>query len=133
MLRVYTAYKLHRGKELIDFFYGSECAFLHARWLKHIEIGTKDSPENAKTFWREDVADVIDSDVVLVYAGPQSTDDLRGALVEAGVAIATGVPVIVVGNSKCYGTWQYHPLVIRVPTFMIAHDELEKMNERVRA
>lgn len=79
-----------------------------------------DTPENAANFWKIDEADVLVSDIVLVYA--VDGDVLRGALVEAGMAIAYGVPVAVVGTSESYGTWQYHPMVKRfetLPAFLL--------------
>lgn len=125
MLKVYTAAKLHRGKELKDFFRGSSYVILHARWLKHIEIGTPDNEENAKYFWQEDVEDVLTCDVLLVYAGPQGNDILRGALVEVGVALAANKPVFIVGESESYGTWRWHPKVSHRSTLKEVHDALE--------
>lgn len=83
-----------------------------ARWpFKH--VGTvPDEPCFARVFWEHDLEDVVAADGVVVYAKPE--DDLRGALVEAGMALALGKFVIVVGENKNYGTWQYHPLVHRV-------------------
>ena len=58
------------------------------------------------------------ADVVLVYG--QSEDVLRGALVEVGAALAQGKRVIACGAlgtnpTDSWGTWQFHPLVYRVP------------------
>lgn len=83
----------------------------HARWLKHNEIGTPDLAEYASRFWAEDLQDVKCADAVIVYAN--EGEHLRGALVEAGMAIALGITVIVVGTHPDYGTWQYHPRVRR--------------------
>jgi hypothetical protein len=46
---------------------------------------------------------------VLVYA--EDGEHLRGALIEAGMAIALGKRVIVVGDHPDFGTWQHHPNV----------------------
>ena len=40
------------------------------------------------------------------------------------MAIAYGVPVIVIGEHPFYGTWQYHPGVTRCPTIADAMDYL---------
>lgn len=114
MIRVYTASKLRHGamwRKLDEETPGITC---YSRWLKHNRIVTPDTPENAREFWLQDTQDVRDADVVFVYAEPD--DHLRGALVEAGIAIAMGVPVIVIGDHPDYGTWQYHPLVIKALT-----------------
>lgn len=82
-----------------------------ARWPV-MHVGTvPDEPCFAKVFWQHDYEDVREADVVMVYAEPQ--DHLRGALVEAGMCIAMGGRVIVVGDNPDYGTWQYHPQVYK--------------------
>ena len=113
MIRVYTASKI----ALAPFWhqFAAECpeVFLCSRWLKHMAIGTADTPENAKHFWQEDFQDVAGCDLLLCYATEGQT--LHGALVEVGVALALGKPVMVIGEHPSYGTWQWHPGVIRVP------------------
>jgi hypothetical protein len=82
-------------------------------WTAHwpnIECGS--NPDDSKMFWQRDLYDISHSDFVLVYAETEF-EQLRGALVEAGIAIGLGVRVIVVGESHCYGTWQYHPQCLR--------------------
>lgn len=110
MIRVYTASKMKQGRKWLDLHAGAQGLYFHARWLKHTALGTPDTPEHAAKFWLEDEQDVRDADVVLVYA--EQGEHLRGALVEAGMALACGVPVVVVGDSPDFGTWQYHPGVV---------------------
>lgn len=110
-LRVYTASKLAKydlWKRLASEWPGID---LHARWYSQVEQGVEETPENAARFWVEDEMDVRTADAVLVYG--DGDDHLQGALVEAGMGIALGTPVIVVGNYN-YGNWVYHPSVIRV-------------------
>lgn len=107
MLRVYTASKLKHAAMWRELCKTTPHVYFHARWLKHVAMGTPDEPEHAGAFWLQDEQDVRDADVVLVYAEPG--EHLRGALVEAGIAIACGIPVIVIGDHNDYGTWQYHP------------------------
>lgn len=107
MLRIYVASKLihaARWRALCD---TTPHVQFHARWLKHNKIGTEDSSKNATEFWREDEKDIQDADLVIVYG--ELGEHLRGALVEAGMAIAYGVPVFVIGSHPDYGTWQFHP------------------------
>lgn len=88
-----------------------------ARWpWQHInDDGTPRWPDDkafGSIFWEHDFQDVQRANVVLCYAEPQ--DVLRGALVEAGMALGMGKLVITVGESESYGTWQYHSRVLRV-------------------
>lgn len=122
MIRIYPASKLRHGKMWRDLCDRTPTVQFHARWLKHNKIGTPDDPDNAKAFWLQDVQDIKDADGVFVYAEPE--DRLRGALVEAGVAIALGVPVYVIGDRHPdYGTWQHHPTVRKVKTITDAIDQ----------
>lgn len=84
-----------------------------ARW-PDLTGRVSDSPENAAMFWLHDVADVKRADALILFAA--EGHHLRGALVEAGVALALGKPVYVIGEHPDYGTWQFHPLVFRMPT-----------------
>lgn len=107
MIKVYTASKLYHA-EMWRTLHIDGVEFT-ARWPR-LHVGTvPDDARYAKIFWMHDEEDVRASDVVLVYAEPK--DKLRGALVEAGMAIALGKDVIVVGEHDDFGTWQYHPLV----------------------
>lgn len=107
MLRVYTASKLSKGQVWKQLCAENDHLIFHARWLKHITLGTPDTAEHASAFWQQDEQDVRDADAVLVWG--DEGEHLRGALVEAGMALACGIPVIVVGDHPDYGTWRYHP------------------------
>jgi len=113
MLKSYTASKLEKApmwKRLQD-----EWPFeFTARWFQYHVGKVPDTPSFAKFFWQEGEQDVRRSDVVICYC--EGGDVLRGALVEVGIAIAWGKPVIVVGDNPSTGTWSYHPLVFRVAT-----------------
>lgn len=84
-----------------------------ARWPHIILRGVPDEAHFAKSAWLLNIEDVERADVVMVYG--ERDDRLRGALVEAGVALANGKHVIVVGDHEDYGTWQHHSLVHRAP------------------
>ena len=115
MIRVYTASKLRHGLLWREKFQRSSIAFVNSRWLQHDFIGTPDSPDLAIDFWVEDEEDVKSCDALVVYAAPE--DHLRGALVEVGMAIAYGKPIIALGDHSDYGTWRYHPQVINVKSW----------------
>ena len=130
MLRVYTASKLRLAPMWRDLCAATPHLQFHARWLKHNSLGTPDTPEHAVEFWLQDEQDVRDADAVLVLA--EGDDHLRGALVEAGMAIAYGVPVVVVGNHADYGTWQHHPGVARMNDLASALLYLRSLKPRYR-
>lgn len=112
MKRVYFASKLEEADRWDSLCETRSDIIAHARWLKHRRLNTPDSPDNAVKFWLENEEDIQVADAVVVYA--TDGQHLRGALVEAGIAIALRKPVYVVGNHPDYGTWRYHPGVIRV-------------------
>lgn len=115
MIRIYTASKLHHAAMWRAIGLSRPGVMFTARWLKHMLLGQPEDPALAVEFWQEDITDVVAADAVLIYAEPQ--DQLRGALVEVGAALAVGVPVITAGESDFFGTWQYHPgVVARAPT-----------------
>ncbi|MFA9261732.1 MAG: hypothetical protein ACEQSB_00005, partial [Undibacterium sp.] len=72
-----------------------------------------------------DHEDVSTADCVIVYA--EKGEHLRGALVEAGIALALKVPVMVIGDHPDYGTWQYHPGVIRYATIEDAFSSIGQL------
>ena len=113
MLRIYTASKLRHAPKWRDICDKNSNFIFHARWLKHTRIGTPDGPEHAPAFWLQDQQDVKDSDALIVYA--EKGDKLRGALVEVGMALAYGVPVILIGEHEDWATWRWHPGVHWVP------------------
>lgn len=61
--------------------------------------------------WIENYHDVAASKALLVYA--EKNDVMRGALIEAGIAMGMHRPVVIVGplDHPSWGSWQYHPLV----------------------
>lgn len=130
MLRVYTASKLKHAAMWRGICAGTPHVQFHARWLKHSAIGTPDTAEHAADFWMQDEQDVKHADAVLVFAG--TGEHLRGALVEAGMAIAYGVPVIVIGQSDDYGTWQHHPGVTKAMDMDDAMSILRTITPRYR-
>lgn len=125
MLRVYTASKLGKAKEWRMLQEKWPDVIFHARWLRHVALGTPDTPEHAAQFWVEDHQDVVSADALLLWA--TNDEHLRGGLVEAGIALSHSVPVIVVGDHQDYGTWQYHPGVRRARDLDHAHALLQAL------
>jgi hypothetical protein len=99
-----------------------------ASWpMEQDSILEADAPvEGFQAAWEKDIREVKSSDFLLLYGRDQSAH-LRGALVEAGAAIASGIRVIAVGLGLSEGhTWAFHRLVICLPTMVEARHYLYK-------
>lgn len=119
MPKVYIASKFKYGKkwkELQDaaYFYDHAWSGVEfvSRWFLNYYDNVPDEPQFCKIGWIHDIEDIAKADAVIVYS--EAEDNLRGALVEAGAAIALDKYVIVVGEHPDYGNWQYHPNVHKV-------------------
>lgn len=112
LLAVYFASKLANSWRVKQ--YEKDCPGIASlsRWVEYHDKKVPETEENAVWFWLVDESCVKDADVVVVFAEP--SQHLRGALVEAGMAIAWNKIVVVIGDHPDFGTWQYHPSVNRV-------------------
>ena len=119
-LSIYTASCLRHAPMWLDIH--RTCPEVHwtARWPAYVAANVCETPELARNFWQDDECDVRAADVVLVYA--HGDDVLRGAICEAGMGIALGKQVWIVGESTAnsYNTWQYHPRCLRMPKLISA-------------
>ena len=119
-LRVYTASKTTHAKKWLELDASSKTIKVSARWIKEVALAQyvdvlKDNQtlrEFSARCWIEDIEDIKTSDFLMLYG--ESNEHLRGALVEAGVALCEGVPVVCIGKHPDYGTWQEHPLVLHM-------------------
>lgn len=80
---------------------------------------------NCRKFWQDDFADIQSADAVVVYV--EEGEKLRGALVEAGIAIGLGKLVVVIGEHPDFGTWSFHPSVKRAADFDLAIKLVKKI------
>lgn len=134
-LKVYTASKLTHGPMWVNLNWPE--IEIVARWpFGHADTqGNPAWPENCEAhgsiFWKHDEEDVRAADVVLVYASGDS-DVLRGALIEVGIAIALQKYVVIVGECLSYGTWKYHPQVLRTKTMDDARSVLKLIASGLR-
>jgi hypothetical protein len=124
MLKIYTASKLAKA-QMWEELGKADHIFLSSRWLKHVKVGTPDSPDNAYYFWQENIDDVKECDRLVVYG--TEDEHLRGALVEVGAALAFDKFVDVIGEHPDYGTWQFHPNIFHHKTI---EDWLEHLRTR---
>jgi hypothetical protein len=77
-----------------------------ASWVKQFANGATDDWRTAMTGWPINITEAAGADVVLVWG---RDEPLRGALVEAGAALARGKTILLVGESESFGTWRFHP------------------------
>lgn len=147
-IRVYTASKTNHAAMWLRL--RAEWPEVHftARWPLQVLAGLPETPNFAMQFWQDDLEDVKFADVVLVFAekymepGIMYVDDngqplkeagewehLRGALVEAGMGIALGKRILVIGDAPDYGSWQHHPLCDKVDNFEKARTELSHIQQ----
>lgn len=128
-LRVYIASKFRHGRRWRELDWWEQFE-LTSRWVTHYHDQVPDDPQFAKLGWLHDVEDVQRSDVLVLFGGEQ--DRLVGGLVEAGVALASGLPVVLVGESPDWGTWQHHPSVHKVGSLAEARTLLQLMASQPR-
>ena len=126
-LKIYIASKFAHGKRWRALELEWEEFYFTSRWPTLYHDSVPDEGVFTKIGWIHDIEDVTRADVVLVYGGDQDDDHLRGALVEAGAALALGKMVVVVGSNPDFGTWQHHPNVHPVGTLEAARILLRLM------
>lgn len=144
-IRVYTASKTNHAAMWLRL--RAEWPEVHftARWPMQVLAGLPQTPNFAMQFWQDDLEDVKFADVVLVYAEYHAIpfahsvmnntepkgewEHLRGALVEAGMGIALGKRILVIGDAPDYGSWQHHPLCDKVENFEKARTELSHIQQ----
>lgn len=117
-LRIYFASKTSHATKWRSIDLESPTIKVSGRWVKQVLLDNGDLLQNnhdrhmAARCWVEDREDIQCSDYLVLYAEP--SEHLRGGLVEAGIAIEHGVPVICIGNHPDYGSWQWHPQIMRL-------------------
>ena len=96
-MRFYTAGKIWhapRFRQLRD-----ELGFpVNARWID-LESDNPIVMFRKDLLWQMCLEDVTQSDFLLLYCGDES-EEQRGALVEIGMALATGKPIYAIGHCK---------------------------------
>lgn len=82
-----------------------------ARWIDQTKSfdDAAFSDEVKRQGWIQDEEDIRRAEYLVCYGQPKET--LRGALVEAGMAMALGKKILCVGGSHSFGTWCKHPTI----------------------
>jgi hypothetical protein len=108
-LRVYLASRFSRLPELVEYAAELEATgkfVITSRWLRggHDWVGTADEDipvEHNARFAQEDLEDIDAADVIVCFTEPARSASARGGRhVEAGYAIARGMPILVVGHRE---------------------------------
>lgn len=122
-LKIYCASKLHHAEKWRQLERQWPKFEFTARWI-HMSNFDESTPKVCSDGWLVDEEDVRKCDVVMVYA--YKNEELRGALVEAGMGIGMGKAILLVGESPSFGTWQFHPQVFKVQDLDAAHTVLTR-------
>ena len=109
-------------------FAGFECT---SNWLK--EPHQPDSmlsvltPDLKIEYARQDVSDVLRSNVFVVFTAEEDTPIIRGGhIFETGLAYAAKIPILVVGPRQCLFHWL--PDIQICPTWEYAPEHLKKLS-----
>lgn len=124
--RVYIASKLKHAPVWKEFrnTYKLEIDFT-SRWFDIENTADQKATvdrDHYREVWDIDYRDVRTADFCILYA--DQGEHLRGALVEAGMMLASGGKVIVIGEHEDYGTWQSHRGVYHEPCVNTALDNI---------
>ena len=122
--RVYVASKLRHAKEIRSEALAHENIQFTSGWIYLCEHVSDDSKGMADNFWAANLKDLRACDILVIFGDPE--DKLRGALIEAGYALALGKTVIVVGDHSDFGTWQHMDDVMWAPSFKAALIAIER-------
>lgn len=122
-LKVYFASHVrHAPKWLVirDGAWGEHIRVM-STWIEKSGLGKEEtlSLNENESNWKRNIDQISLCDVLVVYAEPE--DMLRGALIEVGAALSWEIPVLAWGtdgnhHDPRFGSWQYHPLVVRLQT-----------------
>lgn len=125
--KVYTASKLPDRQVWLHMREDPDWDFVDftATWIDDPAVGIELAggecpPEELRASWSGNLRDVRGSDFILLYG---RNAPLRGALIECGVAIALGIPILAVALDPSH-TWSFHQSVTRFDTFREARQHL---------
>jgi len=129
--RVYTASILGEYRLWQTFAEDPDWAFCKftASWpyKAQLEWEASEPPpqELLREAWQTNIREILDSDFLLLYGRLARIPPLRGALVEAGVALGNNIKIIAVGLDLEH-TWAQHHLVVHVNSLRDARDYLQR-------
>jgi len=117
MIKVYLASKLIFANQFKGYreAWATEDIEICSRWIDHVDLERNATSNVHQAMWLMDEEDIRACRALIIYGA--SYHKLRGALIEAGMAIAQGKPVFAVGEHPDYGSWRHHPLVTPADSF----------------
>jgi nucleoside 2-deoxyribosyltransferase len=112
-MRVYVASASAQAAEvaMAQDIYRDQIDFV-SDWPQHVLAGESEAPMDAALFWKRDLEQIDECNVLICWAQPQFR--LRGAIFETGYAYGIGKTVILAGSHSDFHTWQYAPGIIRM-------------------
>lgn len=131
MIRVYPSSKVRHAPMWRRLQQEVPHVFFNARWIKRAESQEEMDSYELAELWRECQQDVKDADLLLIYA--EDGDQLKGAFVEVGMALAYGVKVMFVTPVEdwhAFGTWMHGTAVQRASTIEEAMTRLYGMTAK---
>jgi len=117
VIKVYIASKLVYAPQFKGYrkAWPAEGIEICSRWIDKVDLERTATPSIYRMMWLINEEDVRACDALILFG--DFRDKLRGALIEAGMAIAQGKLVFTVGEHPDYGSWQHHPLVTPTGSF----------------
>lgn len=113
--RVYFASKLSKAGFLRELRKAYHEVIVTSRWIDYDHCEPTADDTEMGIFWSCDIVDIAASDYLIVVPPDNPPGDLRGALVEVGVALALNKRIIITGEHESYGTWHHLPHIIHYP------------------
>jgi len=133
--KVYTASKINYQKLWLSLREDPDWDFVDwtASWVESVYLQAEiDSglvtDEMFREAWTQNVYDIRKSDFLLIYS--RAGEALKGALVEAGVALGNGIDVIAVGLPTEHN-WCYYPSVRVIPSLREARQYLYRFTAMI--
>lgn len=112
---VYVASKLGHAQRIYDKFLEYPRLRLTSTWVLRQLVRDKlptESNRPAPHWLRDNKDDIVRSQSMVIWAN--STDELKGAIYEAGYANAHQVPIYLIGDNRSYSRWQLDLGIFRI-------------------
>lgn len=106
-IKIYIASKMCHAAKFIDLRDAYPDLIFTARWPQYAALASE-AQRPVYEWMGNNFSDVRNGDCVVVYA--EKGEELKGALVEIGVAMAYNRPIFVVGEHRSYSKWQFNQI-----------------------
>jgi nucleoside 2-deoxyribosyltransferase len=124
-IKIYIASKMRHAQKFMELRDDYPDLIFTARWPQYAALASE-AQRPVYEWMGNNFSDILNADVVVVYA--EKGEELKGALVEIGYAIAARKPIVVVGEHRSYSKWQFNQIhCIRTPKLDQAMKEIRIM------